>query len=231
MCEWTPPSESRPIRCSVRPPSVARWAASTRTGFAKELAILDRQVDPRDRLVDDEPRAEVEMPDLGVPHLTARQADIDPTRSQRRVRIGGPEPIEDGRVRQFDRIAGTGGLQPPAVQNHEHDRPRWMGYAHRLLFSFVASRVAGGDCLHRRLHLPFQTAQPALEGGNGYRIACQRRAIRPAPGDLDARERGRARGAPGTSPVPRQRTAAPAGSGRVARQAIPRRPPRAGAAA
>ena len=70
-----------------------------------ELAVADRLVDARDLLVDDAARADVEVPDFGVAHQPARQADVFAARLQR-----GPRPLlleapPKARLRQFDRVA------------------------------------------------------------------------------------------------------------------------------
>ena len=99
MCsqpEWTPPSEIRPIACRrPRRDSRAEPQAARRARVLEEAAVRDRVVDPRQVLLDDRPRAEVEVADLGVAHLPVGKADVPPRGRERRVRIGAPELVED----------------------------------------------------------------------------------------------------------------------------------------
>ena len=53
-------------------------------GVARERAVLDRQVDPGELLVDDPAGADVEVPDLGVAHLPLGQPDGQPGARDRR---------------------------------------------------------------------------------------------------------------------------------------------------
>ena len=59
------------------------------------------------------------MADLGVAHLARRQADRLAGRLDRRVRVLGPQPVEDRRVRLLDRVPGTGRGEAPPVQDDE----------------------------------------------------------------------------------------------------------------
>ena len=47
------------------------------------VSVRDRLVDPREILINDPPRAEIEMTNLGIPHLAFRQANIEAARAQR----------------------------------------------------------------------------------------------------------------------------------------------------
>src|SRR4249919_1768666 len=59
------------------------------------------------------------MTDLGVAHLSGRQADRLARCSQRRVREALPEPVEDRRRGQPDRVSRPGRSTAPPVQDHE----------------------------------------------------------------------------------------------------------------
>jgi hypothetical protein len=59
------------------------------------------------------------MPDFGVSHLTFGQADGRARRFELRVREVAPEPVEDGRVGELDRIARPGRRDSPAVEDDE----------------------------------------------------------------------------------------------------------------
>ena len=59
------------------------------------------------------------MTDLGVAHLAFRQADRLAGRGELRVRKVAPQPVEDGRVRELDRVARAGRRDSPAVEDDE----------------------------------------------------------------------------------------------------------------
>src|SRR3954467_8157894 len=69
------------------------------------------------------------MPDLGVAHLPRRQADRLARGLQGRVRVLGPEAVEDLRVRELDRVPGARRRAAPAVQDDE----RYEGEAARQI--------------------------------------------------------------------------------------------------
>ena len=63
------------------------------------------------------------MPDLGVAHLAVREADRLAGRLERRVRVLGPEPVEDRRVRELDRVPRPGrGAAPPVEDDERYER-------------------------------------------------------------------------------------------------------------
>ena len=64
----------------------------------EELARFDGLVHPHEILEEDAPRADREVPDLGVAHLTRRQADGLARRLEPRMRKLAPQPVEDGRL-------------------------------------------------------------------------------------------------------------------------------------
>ena len=59
------------------------------------------------------------MSDLGVPHLAVGQADGRARGGELRVRELAPEPVEDGRLGELDRVARTRRRDPPAVEDDE----------------------------------------------------------------------------------------------------------------
>ena len=85
----------------------------------EQLAGLDRLAHTHEVLEEDAARADRQVPDFGVPHLTVRQADGRARRFELRVREVAPEPVEDGRVGELDRIAGPGRRDSPAVEDDE----------------------------------------------------------------------------------------------------------------
>ena len=117
--ECTPPSETSPSRCTRSAPS----KAARSTSFSAQRAVGDRLVDPGQVLGDDRPRAEVQVPDLGVAHLPVGQPDAAPAGLELRVGVCGPQLVEHRRLRERDGVARPGLGQPPAVEDHEA-RPR-----------------------------------------------------------------------------------------------------------
>ena len=85
----------------------------------EERAVADRDVHALEILEEDPARADREMADLGVAHLALRQPDRLSRGLQRRVRKLAPEPIEDRRPRELDRVAGPRRRAAPAVEDDE----------------------------------------------------------------------------------------------------------------
>ena len=88
----------------------------------EEAAVGDRVVDPRQILFDDRPGAEVEVADLGVAHLAVGQADVTTLGRELRAREAAPEIVEDRRLGERDRVAGSGRRQTPAVEDDQRQR-------------------------------------------------------------------------------------------------------------
>ena len=84
----------------------------------EEGAAADGGVHPLQVLKEDPPEPIV-MTDLGIAHLTGRQADRLARGRQRRVRVLAPEPVEDRRPSQLDRVARPGRRAAPAVEDDE----------------------------------------------------------------------------------------------------------------
>ena len=85
----------------------------------EEGAVADSGVHALQVLEEDPAGADRQVTDLGVAHLTGRQADRLARGCERRVRVLAPEPVEDRRPRQLDRVAGPGRRAAPAVEDDE----------------------------------------------------------------------------------------------------------------
>ena len=83
--------------------------------------VLDRLVDAHEVLLDDRPRAEVEVADLRVAHLPLGQPYARAAGGQRGVVVLLPESVEHRRVGERDRVARPIRRQPPAVEDHQAD--------------------------------------------------------------------------------------------------------------
>ena len=93
--------------------AVARPLAGAEQGLVvEEAAVGDRVVDPGQVLLDDRAGAEVEVADLGVAHLSLRQADVTALGGELGVRELLPEPVEDRGLGKRDRVAGPGSARP-----------------------------------------------------------------------------------------------------------------------
>ena len=75
MCEWTPPCETRPSRCTSPPRSFARSKAPHEGRIVEDRAVADGQVHAHQILEQDAARADRQVADLRVAHLPRRQAD------------------------------------------------------------------------------------------------------------------------------------------------------------
>ncbi len=108
----------------VQPPprAFARPRAGGDQGLVVvEGAVGDRAVDPRQVLLDDRARAEVQVADLGVAHLADRQADVGALGGELGVRVAAPRGVEDRRLGERDRVARAGRREPPAVEDDQRE--------------------------------------------------------------------------------------------------------------
>ena len=88
-------------------------------GRVGDFAACDRVVDAGQILHHQPARADIEMADLGIAHLSRRQADVLSRRAQEGVRTIRPQAIERGRARLPDGVVGGIVAPAPAV---EYDR-------------------------------------------------------------------------------------------------------------
>ena len=123
MCsqpEWTPPSETRPIRCRrPRGEATARSQAARRASFSKKLPSATASSIRARSCLTIEPGPEVEVADLGVTHLPRGQTDVAARGGELRVRVTLPERVEGWCVRQRDRVARARLREAPAVEDDE----------------------------------------------------------------------------------------------------------------
>ena len=122
MCECTPPSLTRPIRCSwrVRPRSMA----STNSGWREKFAAGDELVDARDVHLHDAAGADIQMADFAVAHLALGQADERAGGVDQRVGKILEQAVVIGFAREGDGVAFGFGAVAPAVKNGEDDGSR-----------------------------------------------------------------------------------------------------------
>ena len=85
----------------------------------EEAAVPDRPVDTLEVLVEHAAGADREVADLGVAHLPGRQADRLAGGGEAGVRTLRPEPVEDRRARELDRVPGARRREAPAVEDDE----------------------------------------------------------------------------------------------------------------
>src|SRR5436305_5449039 len=85
----------------------------------EERPVRDCEIHPHQVLGEHAAGSDRQMPDFRVPHLARWQSNGFARRCERRVRVLAPEPIEVRRVRELDRVAGTGRRAAPAVKDDE----------------------------------------------------------------------------------------------------------------
>ena len=85
----------------------------------EQLARLDGPVHPHEVLEQDAARADRQVPHLGVAHLALRQADGGARRGELGMRVVPPQPVEDGRLGELDRVTGARRRDSPAVEDDE----------------------------------------------------------------------------------------------------------------
>ncbi len=101
-----------------------------------ERARLDRLVDPHDVHVDDAPRAQVQVPDLAVPHLPHRQTDVVLGSSDQRPGPALVDPVEVRGARHPDGVSGLIGALAVAVEDDQDDAG---GGAHAETLTFATA--------------------------------------------------------------------------------------------
>ena len=63
--------------------------------------------------------AQVQVADLAVAHLAFGESDGQAARLEQRMWLGGPEPVPDGGVAEFDGVAVAFSPVSPAVEHNE----------------------------------------------------------------------------------------------------------------
>ena len=147
----------------------------------EEAAVGDRAVDALEVLVEHAAGADRQMPDLGVAHLPGRQPDRLARGGEPRVRVLGPEPVEDRRVGELDRVPRPGrGAAPPVEDDERYERER-----------AAASHIAANESMSSDAP---PTSAPSMSGcGDQLRcvVGLDRAAVehRPVEQRLDERVR------------------------------------------
>jgi hypothetical protein len=90
-------------------------------GILEEGPVLDRLVHAHQVLEEHAAGADRQVPDLGVAHLARGKADRLAGGLQGRVRVLGPELVEDGRLGQLDGVARARRSQAPTIEDDERD--------------------------------------------------------------------------------------------------------------
>ena len=88
----------------------------------EEISVLDLLADPGQVLINDSSRAHIQVSDLGVAHLSLRQADIMAARLSRYKRTLFHQPVHDRFVRQGDCIMVCARIQAISIENHQNGR-------------------------------------------------------------------------------------------------------------
>jgi len=114
------PDQSHQVQRAALPPHAIAQFDERRQ--PEEIARGDRLRDAHDVLRDHPARAEVQVPDFAVPHLSLGEAHGEPRGVEQRVRGAVPQPMPGRRVAQFDRIAVPAWTKSPAVEDDQDDR-------------------------------------------------------------------------------------------------------------
>ena len=117
MWEWTVRDE--PEEVDVAAPLAGAVERPPEGGVVGEAPVGDRLVDADEVLVENAARADRQVADLGVAHLPGREAYCLAGSLERGVWVLGPEAVEDGRVRQLDRVPRARRRAAPAVEDDE----------------------------------------------------------------------------------------------------------------
>ena len=109
MCEWTPPYETSPSRCTS--PRAALERADERR-VLEEGAVLDRVVDAHQVLVEHAAGADRQMADLGVAHLPGGRPTASPEASSVVCGYSAQSRSKTGVSASSTALPGPGGAQP-----------------------------------------------------------------------------------------------------------------------
>ena len=101
-----------------------RCNRSQQRRIGKQTAIRNRRIDPRHVHPHNPTRAQVQVPNLGVPHLPIRQPHKVVARPDQRIRIVTQQSVVDRLPRQRDCIPVRLGAVTPAVKDGQNDRFR-----------------------------------------------------------------------------------------------------------
>ncbi len=112
----------QPQQMKLPPPPVFHGIHKER--LAEEFPARDHLINPGDVHVHDAPGAHVQMPDLAVPHLSFRQADVRPRGVNQRVGKFLQQLVVVGRSRKRNGISLSLGPVPPTVQHGQRNRLR-----------------------------------------------------------------------------------------------------------
>ena len=105
----------------------------------KEVSVLNLLADPGKILVNDSSGAHIQMSDLGVAHLSLRQADIMAARLSLHKGVFLHQPVHNRLVRQRDRIMVSARVQAVSIKNHQNG-----GFsAHLSLISSLRFSIPG----------------------------------------------------------------------------------------
>lgn len=83
----------------------------------EKVTTFDRVVNSGDPLVDNEACPQVDMPDLGVPHLALRKPDIVPATAEAGGWIGFLKTFHGRRIRGEDRVSGIPRAARPSIKD------------------------------------------------------------------------------------------------------------------
>jgi hypothetical protein len=100
-------------------------------GVIKKIAVPYGFRDTRKILVHDAAGADIQVPDLGIPHLPIRQADILAARGDRHCGVFAVDPVEVWLLRRGYGIAVRLAARAEAVKDDEHGRPVFY-FSHKI---------------------------------------------------------------------------------------------------
>src|SRR5438270_8317072 len=118
------------------------------------LLTIDRLADANDVLIDDPSRPNVQMPDLGVSHLSRGKSDRDSRRVERRPRRLAIEAIEARRVRLRDGVVLALFATAESVDDDENEE-RARGHSPRKISDAYAPNAEGRTQKAERFGAPF----------------------------------------------------------------------------
>src|SRR6185503_1991257 len=137
-----------------------------------------RLVDSREVLVDDPPRAEVQVTHLGIPHLPLGESDRFPAGRERGARVAREERVHDRRARKSDGVSFRSWIEAPAVEDDEAREASVSGGHERASLAHAGPTPVGPGRPRRSWTRAIPRAGPtpgkSTRGGSGTRCPGRR---------------------------------------------------------
>ena len=142
MCEWTPPYETRPSRCTSPPRSRARSNAPTSASFVKNSPVSSARLTRMRSWKTMRPAPIVRWPTSEFPIWPSGKPTSFPDAPSVVCGVAVPERVEDRRPGLRDGVARPRRSAAPAVQDDERYERDWWAAVSQIAVKESTSREA-----------------------------------------------------------------------------------------